>query len=88
LKLRSNLTLVLAVIALALALLRGFRAFGTGSFGTGPVALVVVLILVLLGARYAMERQKKLKRDEILKAVPKRPLGLSDHGPDEEGENR
>jgi hypothetical protein len=38
---------------------------------------IVFLLLGLLGARYAARRQAR-KRADLLKAVPKRPLGLDD----------
>ena len=74
-KLRPDLPVILGVVALALALMRVFRPFGSGRFGIGPVSLIVILLL--LGLRYAMRRQTQ-KRGEILKTVPKHPLGLAD----------
>ena len=40
---------------------------------------ILLVIAALMGARTALRRQGR-RREEILKAVPKRPLGLD--GPD------
>lgn len=73
-KLRLNLTVVLALIVAALAV---FQFSNAGSrFGNVSPALLI-LVAALLGARYAVKRQKE-KRAELLKAVPRRPLGISD----------
>ena len=42
----------------------------------------LAVVALLLGARWASQRQAR-KRAEILKAVPRRPLGLSEDSPDE-----
>jgi hypothetical protein len=77
-KLRMSLTAVLAVTALGLAVVQFARPDGPrgyfSSFG------LLMLIALLLGGRYAAQRQAQ-KRGEILKNVPRRPLGLSDESP-------
>jgi hypothetical protein len=73
-KLRVSLTGALMVIALTLAVVELIR-FGAGGSRINPGVLVIIVLL--LAVRYAARRQAK-KRSEILKAVPRRPLGLSD----------
>jgi len=73
------MTAVLAVIALVLAIAQFVAPFGPRVFRISPGILVIAALL--LAARYGAHRQAK-KRDEILKAVPRRPLGLSDDSPD------
>jgi hypothetical protein len=73
-KLRLNLTLVLGAIALALAVIEWIHPFG-GRSRISPG--IVVVILLLVGVRYAARHQAQ-KRADILKAVPEQPLGLSD----------
>ena len=73
-KLRLSLTGALMVIALALAAVELIR-FGARGSRINPGVLVIIVLL--LAARYAARRQAR-KRSEILKAVPRRPLGLSD----------
>ena len=68
-----NTTAVAAVIVLGLA---GYEYFSKGEYRLGPGLLVAIVLL--LGARYAAQVQAR-KRAAILKAVPKRPLGLDDH---------
>jgi hypothetical protein len=64
-KLRESLTLVLGVVALILAIVFRLR----------PSFLIVIALLLAL--RYATILQKR-KRAQILREVPRRPLGLSD----------
>ena len=71
-KLRGNLTLVLAVVALLLAIVQMIHPFG---FNIHPWMLIVVALL--LGLRHVMRRQK-LNREAILKEVPPHPLGIAD----------
>ncbi len=73
-KLRLNLTIILAAVALLLAVIEWIHPFG-GRPRISPS--IVVVILLLVGVRYAA-RQQAQKRAEIMKAVPDRPLGLSD----------
>jgi hypothetical protein len=63
-----------ALVALALAVFAWVRP---GRIS--PAALLV--IAALLGLRYAARRQAH-KREQMLKEVPRRPLGLSDEPPD------
>ncbi len=69
-----NTTAVLAVIALALGVVQLIRPL-PGISRISPQAFFVVG--ALLGLRYGVRRQSR-KREEILKAVPQRPLGLDD----------
>ncbi|MGH9666444.1 MAG: hypothetical protein ACRD9L_18620 [Bryobacteraceae bacterium] len=39
--------------------------------------ILVLIVLLLIGARFAVRRQAR-ERAELLKAVPRRPLGLDD----------
>ena len=73
-KVRLNLTTILAAVALSLAVIEWIHPFG-GRPRLSPS--IVVVILLLVGVRYAA-RQQAQKREEIMKAVPDRPLGLSD----------
>jgi len=75
-KLRLNLTTILAAVALSLAVIEWIHPLGARP-RISPLILVVILLLV--GVRYAA-RQQAQKRAEIRKAVPDRPLGLSDDG--------
>lgn len=52
-----------------------YEYFSKREYRIGPGVLLA--IVVLLGARYAAQYQAK-KRQAILKAVPKRPLGLDE----------
>ncbi len=76
-KLREYLPLALAVVALLLAVAQTVHPFG---FRVHPALLLLVAALLLL--RHLMRNQKR-KRDEILKSVPREPLGLADAGPDQ-----
>ena len=71
--LREVFTLVLIVAALALA----FTPRGLAALGSGRQVLVAALIVlgVLQGYRLASTRQAK-QRGELLKKVPKKPLGI------------
>jgi hypothetical protein len=71
-KLRENLTLVLAVLALLLAVVQMVHPFG---FNIHPWMLIVVALL--LGMRHVMRRQK-VNRADVLKEVPPHPLGIAD----------
>lgn len=77
---RANLTIALALVAAALAIAQ-FAHVGPRLAALSPGLLV--LIAALLGARYAVQRQKQ-KRDALLKAVPRRPLGIADDAPGDE----
>ncbi len=69
-----NTTAVLAVIALSLGIVQLISPV-PGMSRISPQALFV--IGALLGLRYAWRRESR-KREEILKAVPRRPLGLDE----------
>jgi hypothetical protein len=73
-KLRVSLTGALMVVALTLVVAEFIR-FGVRGSRLNPGILVIIVLL--LAARYAARRQAR-KRSEILKTVPRRPLGLSD----------
>lgn len=77
-KLRVNLTVMLALAAAVLAVVQ-FANLGPRLGAVSPGLLI--LIAALLGARYAVKRQKD-KRAELLKSVPRRPLGISDESPE------
>jgi hypothetical protein len=66
-----NLTIGLAFVAGVLAVLQ-FSHIGPR---VSPSVLIVVALL--LSARYAVQRQKQ-KRAQLLKEVPRRPLGLDE----------
>ena len=72
-KFREHLFLLLAVAIFGLALYRWINPSAGGN--ASPIILVIVALL--LAARYAARRQA-LKRAELLKQVPPRPLGLDD----------
>jgi len=67
-------TAVLAVFFLGLGFIHWISPLHSLS-RISPQAFLVVA--ALLGLRYAARRQSK-KREEILKAVPRRPLGLEE----------
>ncbi len=71
---RVNTTAALAVIALSLGIVQLFHPL-PGLSRVSPQAWFV--IGALLGLRYAWRRESR-KREEILKAVPRRPLGLDE----------
>jgi len=83
-KLRINMTAALAVIALAIAIAEFVGPAGLRNIRISPTVLVIAALL--LAARYGVKRQAK-KREEILKEVPRHPLGLSDD-PEEPAEPR
>jgi hypothetical protein len=62
-----------AVLALGLALVELFQPTESRLTRLSPGILIV--IAALMGARTALRRQAR-KREEMLKAVPQRPLGL------------
>jgi hypothetical protein len=70
---RIVLTLVLIVTALGLA----FSPRGLALFGSSRRVLVAVLVVlaVLQAYRLVSTRHAK-KRDDLLKKIPKRPLGI------------
>lgn len=67
-----NTTAIAAIIILALGVVQMIHPF-TGRISAGAL----ILIGVLLGARYFARRQAR-SRERVLKDVPRRPLGLSD----------
>ena len=73
------MTAALVVIALAIAIAEFVGPAGLRGIHISPTILIIVVLLI--AARYGMRRQAK-KREEILKSVPRRPLGLSDDSPD------
>ena len=76
---RDRLADVLAIIAFCLAVLQLTYPSALGGTRISPVLLITLALLV--AARRAVRRQVK-KRAEMLKEVPKRPLGLSDESRD------
>ena len=71
--LRTVFTLVLIGAALGLAITRrGLALFGTSR---RVVVAVLALLAVLQAYRLLSERQAK-RRSELLKKIPKRPLGI------------
>ena len=72
-------TLVFAALVLGLALAEFIYPFGPRTLRISPGLLVILALLLAL--RDAVRRQAR-KREEILKAVPRRPLGLSDDSPE------
>lgn len=69
----------LGVALLVLAFAEFIHPFGRRIVRISPGLLVILAMLLLL--RHAV-RQEKRKREEILKAVSPRPLGLSDESRD------
>jgi hypothetical protein len=67
-----NTTAIAGVIVLGLA---AYEYFSRREYILAPGLLLA--IVALLGARYAAQYQAK-RRAALLKAVPKRPLGLDD----------
>jgi hypothetical protein len=65
-----------AVLALALAIVELFQPADARLTRLSPGILIVI---AALGARTALRRQAQ-KREEMLKAVPQRPLGLDEDG--------
>jgi len=72
-KLRDLFAPIGAVLALALAIVELFQPADSRITRLSPGILLV--IAALMGARTALRRQAR-KREEMLKAVPRRPLGL------------
>ena len=64
---------MLGAVALGLVVIQFFRPLGSTRIPPG-ILLLFVLIVVL---RQAVRRQGR-KREDVLKDVPRRPLGLSD----------
>ena len=73
-KFHVNTTATLAVIAISLGLIQLFNPLPAMS-GISPQAFF--LVGALFGLRYAVRRESQ-KREEILKSVPRRPLGLDE----------
>ena len=67
-----NTTAIAAVIVLGLT---AWEYLSRKEYRIGPGTLL--LIFLLLAARYAAQLQAK-KRADLIKSVPKRPLGLDD----------
>ena len=74
-KIRDIFAPVGAVLALALAIVELFQPADARLTRLSPAILIV--IAALMGARTALRRQAQ-KREEMLKAVPQRPLGLDE----------
>jgi hypothetical protein len=72
-KFREYLPLALAVLALLVALAQAVHPFG---FRVHPLLLVIVAALLLL--RHLMRHQRQ-NRQELLRSVPRQPLGLEEH---------
>ena len=73
-KFHVNTTAMLAVIALSLGLVHWISPL-PGMARISPQAFL--LVGALFGLRYAVRREAQ-KREEILKSVPRRPLGLDE----------
>jgi hypothetical protein len=73
-KFHVNTTATLAVIAISLGLIQLFNPLPAMS-RISPQAFF--LVGALFGLRYAVRRESQ-KREEILKSVPRRPLGLDE----------
>jgi hypothetical protein len=73
--LSSRVTLVLAAIVLCFGVVQMVRPFSRAPFN--PVLMIVIGLLLIV--RYGMARQRQ-KRLELMKGVPKRPLGLNEDG--------
>jgi Flp pilus assembly protein TadB len=71
-KIRGNVTLALAVVALLLAVAQMIHPIG---FNIHPWMLIVVALLLAL--RHVMRRQRE-NREALLKDVPEKPLGIVD----------
>jgi hypothetical protein len=70
---RIVLTLVLIVAALAVA----FTTRGSAALGSGrPVFVAALAILGILQAHRLISIGQAKKRDDLMKKVPKRPLGI------------
>jgi len=73
-KFHVNTTAALAVLAISLGLVQLISPL-PGMARISPQAFL--LVGALFGLRYAVQRESK-KREEILKSVPRRPLGLDE----------
>jgi hypothetical protein len=73
-KFHVNTTAALAVLAISLGLVQLINPL-PGMSRINPQAFF--LVGALFGLRYAVRRESQ-KREEILKSVPKRPLGLDE----------
>jgi hypothetical protein len=72
-----NLSLALAVVLFVLGVVQMVKPFSAA-----PVNPYLMLVAaVLLAARYFAVRQR-IRRDQLLRSVPKHPLGLSDEDED------
>lgn len=74
--LRQNLSIVLAAVALAAALVQMIHPFGT-LIHPG----LMFIVAVLLGLRWLVQREARRRRAAILQDVPEHPLGISDDPP-------
>jgi hypothetical protein len=74
-KLRDLFAPVGAVLALTLALIELFQSPESRITRLSPG--ILFLIAALMGARTALRRQSR-KREELLKSVPRHPLGLDE----------
>lgn len=71
--LRSALTFVLIVAALGLAMTpRGSALLGSNR----PVLVAVLAVLAVLQAYRLISARRQQKRGDLLKKIPKRPLGI------------
>ena len=70
---RSAWSLILALILLVAGIVQWVRPFSAAP--VNPKLMILAAVLLLL--RYAAVRQHR-KRQELLNAVPKHPLGISD----------
>jgi drug/metabolite transporter (DMT)-like permease len=75
---RPSFSLALAIVLLFVGVLQLVRPFSAAPIN--PV--LIIIAAVLLVARYLALRQRQ-KRAEILKRVPKHPLGISENGREE-----
>jgi hypothetical protein len=73
-KFHVNTTAALAVLAISMGLVQWINPL-PGMSRISPQAFL--LVGALFGLRYAVQRESK-KREEILKSVPRRPLGLDE----------
>jgi predicted Na+-dependent transporter len=75
--LRSAFTLTLAVVLLSFGIVQMIRPFSGAPIK--PLLLIIAALLLFLRYGLVVQRQKRL---ELMKAVRKRPLGLSDDDAD------
>lgn len=76
-RLRTNITLLLAILVACLAIFEFANPSRQSRLGPAPL----LLIAVLLGVRYGVARQAQ-KRTQMAKHVSPRPLGLTDESSD------